>query len=83
MAQNLDFPLAEFLHFFPSLVFAAHFGVFAAAIVSSLLFLSLYHKMALNESRLLHLLKNFMQKTYRVASAGPNRRGAKNVASLV
>lgn len=37
-AQNFDFPLAEFLHFFPSLVFAAHFGVFAVAIVPSLFF---------------------------------------------
>jgi hypothetical protein len=32
-AQNLDFPDAVFLHFFPSLVFAAHFTFFAFAAI--------------------------------------------------
>jgi len=32
LAQNLDFPVAEFLHFFPSFVFAAHATFFAVAI---------------------------------------------------
>jgi hypothetical protein len=31
-AQNFDLPLAVFLHFFPSLVFAAHLAFFLAAI---------------------------------------------------
>jgi hypothetical protein len=34
LAQNLDFPDAEFLHAFPSLVFAAHLAFFTAAIFS-------------------------------------------------
>jgi len=46
VAQNFDFTVAAFLHFFPSLVFAAHFGVFAAAIMPSLFFSLLYHMMA-------------------------------------
>jgi len=29
--QNLDLPTAEFLHSFPSLVFAAHFAFFTIA----------------------------------------------------
>jgi hypothetical protein len=33
VAQNLDFPTAVFLHFFPSFVFAAHFAFFACAII--------------------------------------------------
>jgi hypothetical protein len=31
-AQNLDFPDAEFLHLFPSFVFAAHATFFSVAI---------------------------------------------------
>jgi len=34
LAQNLDFPDAEFLHAFPSFVFAAHLAFFTVAISS-------------------------------------------------
>ena len=42
-AQNFDFPAAEFLHFFPAAVFAAHFAFFAVAMIPPCLSLDTFY----------------------------------------